>query len=80
MRLVSYNVRYFGHALKGLASTATSKQDIADAISNLTPMADVIALQEVETKSIRSSAAHRPSSKHCELRPSLFFYPPLLRR
>lgn len=59
MRLVSYNVRYFGHALKGLASTATSKQDIADALSNLAPMADVIALQEVETKSIRSSAAHR---------------------
>ncbi|MBL8919085.1 MAG: endonuclease/exonuclease/phosphatase family protein [Myxococcaceae bacterium] len=59
MRLVSYNVRYFGHALKGLASTATSKQGIADAIASLTPLADVIALQEVETKSIRSTAAHR---------------------
>jgi endonuclease/exonuclease/phosphatase family metal-dependent hydrolase len=59
MRLVSYNVRYFGHALKGLASTATSKQAIADALAGLTPLADVIALQEVETKSLRSSAAHR---------------------
>lgn len=59
MRIVSYNVRYFGHALKGLASTATSKQGIADAIASLTPLADVVALQEVETKSIRSSAAHR---------------------
>lgn len=59
MRIVSYNVRYFGHALKGLASTATSKQSIADAIAALTPLPDVVALQEVETKSIRSSAAHR---------------------
>ncbi len=59
MRIVSYNVRYFGHALKGLASTATSKQGIAEAIAGLTPLADVVALQEVETKSIRSSAAHR---------------------
>lgn len=59
MRLVSYNVRYFGHALKGLASTATSKQSIADAVSKLTPLADVVALQEVETRSIRSSAAFR---------------------
>lgn len=59
MRIVSYNVRYFGHALKGLASTAGSKQGIADAIAALTPLADVVALQEVETKSIRSTAAHR---------------------
>ncbi|MDX2008843.1 MAG: endonuclease/exonuclease/phosphatase family protein [Myxococcaceae bacterium] len=59
MRIVSYNVRYFGHALKGLASTASSKQRIAEAIAGLSPLADVVALQEVETKSIRSSAAHR---------------------
>lgn len=59
MRLVSYNVRYFGHALKGLASTAASKQGIAEAIASLSPLADLVALQEVETKSIRSSAAHR---------------------
>jgi endonuclease/exonuclease/phosphatase family metal-dependent hydrolase len=59
MRIVSYNVRYFGHALKGLASTSTSKQGIADALAGLLPLADVVALQEVETKSIRSSAAHR---------------------
>ncbi|MBE2254052.1 MAG: endonuclease/exonuclease/phosphatase family protein [Myxococcus sp.] len=59
MRIVSYNVRYFGHALKGLASTSSSKQGIAEAIAGLTPLADVVALQEVETRSIRSSAAHR---------------------
>ncbi len=59
MRLVSYNVRYFGHALKGLASTTASKRRIAEALASLTPLADVIALQEVETRSIRSSAVHR---------------------
>lgn len=57
MRLVSYNVRYFGHGLKGLASTAASKERIARAIAELTPAADVVALQEVETRSIRSRVA-----------------------
>lgn len=56
---MSYNVRYFGHALKGLASTAASKDRIAEAVAALQPMADVVALQEVETKSIRSRAVHR---------------------
>ncbi len=59
MRIVSYNVRYFGHGLKGLASTAKSKLKIAKALASLTPMADVVALQEVETRSIRSGVAHR---------------------
>lgn len=59
MRIVSYNVRYFGHGLKGLASTAKSKTKIAKAIGGLKPLADVVALQEVETRSIRSGVAHR---------------------
>ncbi|MBX7099633.1 MAG: endonuclease/exonuclease/phosphatase family protein [Myxococcaceae bacterium] len=58
MRLVSYNVRYFGHGLKGLASTAGSKQGIAQALASLDPLPDVVALQEVETRSIRSLVAH----------------------
>lgn len=61
MRLVTYNVRYFGHGLKGLASTAGSKQRIADALANLDPLPELIALQEVETRSIRSGIAHRGS-------------------
>jgi hypothetical protein len=28
MRIVSYNVRYFGHALKGLASTAGDVEEV----------------------------------------------------
>ncbi len=59
MRIVSYNVRYFGHGLKGLASTAGAKERIAQALSSLDPLPELIALQEVETKSIRSGVAHR---------------------
>ncbi|MDP1827317.1 MAG: endonuclease/exonuclease/phosphatase family protein [Archangium sp.] len=59
MRIVSYNVRYFGHGLKGLASTAASKSKIADALSALDPLPDLVALQEVETKSLRSRVAVR---------------------
>ncbi len=59
LRLVSYNVRYFGHTLKGLASTATAKRRIAQALATLEPRADLIALQEVETRSMRAKVAHR---------------------
>ena len=61
VRIVSYNVRYFGHGLKGLASTAASKRRIADALSALDPLPDLIALQEVETRSLRAGLAHRGS-------------------
>lgn len=59
MRIVSYNVRYFGHALKGLASTAGAKEAIASALAGLDPQPDLVALQEVETRSIRAHAVHR---------------------
>jgi endonuclease/exonuclease/phosphatase family metal-dependent hydrolase len=59
LRLVSYNVRYFGHALRGLASTARSTSGIAGALAGLTPLADLVALQEVETRSLRASSVHR---------------------
>ncbi len=61
VRIVSYNVRYFGHGLKGLASTAASKSRIATALSAMQPLPDLVALQEVETKSIRAGVAHRGS-------------------
>jgi endonuclease/exonuclease/phosphatase family metal-dependent hydrolase len=56
-RIVSYNVRYFGHALKGLASTRTSQRNIADRIARLDPVPDIVCLQEIETISIRSRVA-----------------------
>ena len=63
LRIVSYNVRYFGHALRGLASTRGSKRAIADALATLDPAADIICLQEVETFSLRSSLVFRRSHR-----------------
>src|SRR5919201_1271574 len=59
LRVVSYNVRYFGHALKGLASTRASQRGIASRIAVLEPLADVVCLQEIETISLRSRVAFR---------------------
>ncbi len=59
LRIVSYNVRYFGHALRGLASTRGIKRGIAAGICGMDPLPDIICLQEVETSSIRSSLAFR---------------------
>lgn len=58
VRLVSYNVRYFGHSTRGLASTRGAMVRIANAIASLDPLPDVICLQEVEMKSLRSRASH----------------------
>lgn len=55
IRIVTWNVRYFGHAVRGLASTRVGKKAIARALAGLDPMPDVICLQEVETSSIRSN-------------------------
>jgi endonuclease/exonuclease/phosphatase family metal-dependent hydrolase len=54
---MSYNVRYFGHALKGLASTRRSQRAIAERLARLDPPADVVCLQEIETISLRSRVA-----------------------
>src|SRR5581483_9023369 len=61
LRIVSYNVRYFGHALRGIASTHQSKQGIAAGLASLDPVPDIVCLQEVETNSLRSSVAARKS-------------------
>jgi endonuclease/exonuclease/phosphatase family metal-dependent hydrolase len=61
LRIVSWNVRYFGHALRGLASTRKGLRGVAEALARLTPHADVICLQEVETLSLRSSLAFKRS-------------------
>ena len=59
LRIVTWNVRYFGHALRGLAATRGGKQGVAEALAALSPMADVICLQEVETISLRSRLVYR---------------------
>ncbi|MCS6899779.1 MAG: endonuclease/exonuclease/phosphatase family protein [Myxococcales bacterium] len=58
LRIMTYNVRYFGHATRGLASTARSLQGIAQAIARQEPPLDLILLQEVETASLRSTLLH----------------------
>jgi endonuclease/exonuclease/phosphatase family metal-dependent hydrolase len=58
VRVMTYNVRYFGHGTRGLASTATSMSRIAEALASLEPLADVVCFQEVETTSLRSNLAH----------------------
>jgi endonuclease/exonuclease/phosphatase family metal-dependent hydrolase len=55
LRIVSYNVRYFGHQLRGLGSTVGAKRRIARMLTELEPLPDVICLQEVETRSLRST-------------------------
>src|SRR6185436_7142547 len=58
VRIITYNVRYFGHGTRGLASTQKAMDRIAEAFATLDPLADIICLQEVETTSLRSNVAH----------------------
>lgn len=58
LRILSYNVRYFGHSTRGLATTRTAVRRIAAAVAALDPLPDIICLQEVETSSIRSTVAY----------------------
>jgi endonuclease/exonuclease/phosphatase family metal-dependent hydrolase len=67
IRIVSYNVRYFGHGTRGLVSTRRSMEKIAQAIASLDPLADVVCLQEVETRSFRSHVAHRTVDEDTQL-------------
>jgi endonuclease/exonuclease/phosphatase family metal-dependent hydrolase len=66
LRILSYNVRYFGHATRGLASTRTAMQRIAKAIAALDPLPALVCLQEVETRSLRSTAMHRGDDTQLE--------------
>jgi endonuclease/exonuclease/phosphatase family metal-dependent hydrolase len=56
LRVMTYNVRYFGHATRGLASTKTAIRRIARSIAGLDPLPDLVCLQEVETQSLRAGA------------------------
>jgi endonuclease/exonuclease/phosphatase family metal-dependent hydrolase len=67
IRILSYNVRYFGHATRGLASTKKAMKRIADAIAALKPLPAIVCLQEVETRSLRSTVAHRTAPEDTQL-------------
>jgi endonuclease/exonuclease/phosphatase family metal-dependent hydrolase len=55
LRVMTYNVRYFGHGTRGVFSTRDGVRRIADAIASMSPLCDLIALQEVEHRSLRSA-------------------------
>jgi endonuclease/exonuclease/phosphatase family metal-dependent hydrolase len=57
LKIASYNVRYFGHATRGLASTRSGMRKIAEALASIDPVIDVLCLQEVEAVSWRSDMA-----------------------
>jgi endonuclease/exonuclease/phosphatase family metal-dependent hydrolase len=56
LRMMTYNVRYFGHGTRGIASTSAAITRIADSFAGLSPLPDLVCLQEVETHSLRSSS------------------------
>jgi endonuclease/exonuclease/phosphatase family metal-dependent hydrolase len=55
LRLMTYNVRYFGHMTRGVVSTRRGIRQIAETIAALEPLVDILCLQEVEADSLRSS-------------------------
>ena len=55
LRVVTWNVRYFGHATRGIAATRGGMRRIAASLADLAPLADVVCLQEVETASVRAT-------------------------
>lgn len=59
LRVMTYNVRYFGHATRGLASTSATITRIARSLAALDPTPDLVCLQEVETQSLRSMTMNR---------------------
>jgi endonuclease/exonuclease/phosphatase family metal-dependent hydrolase len=59
LRVLTYNVRYFGHLTRGIASTGSAFSRIARSLATLDPLPDLVCLQEVETQSIRATSVNR---------------------
>lgn len=55
LRVMTYNVRYFGHKTRGVVSTPGRIREIARTVASMSPLVDVVCLQEVERASLRSS-------------------------
>jgi endonuclease/exonuclease/phosphatase family metal-dependent hydrolase len=64
LRVMTYNVRYFGHGTRGLGSTGAGFKRIARAITALDPTPDIICLQEVETASLRANHMNPRQHRH----------------
>src|SRR4051812_47766840 len=59
LRVMTYNVRYFGHPTRGLASTSAAFSRIAESLAALDPTPDLVCLQEVETQSLRATTMNK---------------------
>ena len=59
LRVMTYNVRYFGHPTRGLASTGSAFSRIATSLAALDPTPDLVCLQEVETQSLRATTMNK---------------------
>ncbi len=57
---MTWNVRYFGHGWRGLRATTSHMKRVARGIATLEPLPEAIALQDVETSSLRAGIDHRP--------------------
>jgi endonuclease/exonuclease/phosphatase family metal-dependent hydrolase len=53
--LMSWNVRYFSHHVRGITSVERNLEFAALAVASLDPQPDVLALQEIDNHSIRST-------------------------
>lgn len=53
--LMSWNVRYFSHHVRGVTSVERNLRRAAQAIAALDPQPDVLALQEIDNHSVRSN-------------------------
>lgn len=60
LSLMTWNVRYFGHGSKGLRASESWMGRIASNLVGLGQLPDVIALQEVETRSMRAGMHEQP--------------------
>lgn len=60
---MSYNVRYFGHPVRGVFSTRRGVRRIAQRIAQMDPLPDLVCLQEVETRSLRATRTHHETDQ-----------------
>ncbi|HHO53135.1 MAG TPA: endonuclease [Deltaproteobacteria bacterium] len=60
LSLMTWNVRYFGHGSRGLRASEPWMGRIACSLAGLERPPDVIALQEVETRSMRAGMHDQP--------------------
>ncbi|MEE2900754.1 MAG: endonuclease/exonuclease/phosphatase family protein [Myxococcota bacterium] len=58
LRVMTYNVRYFGQSFAGAGSSQRSMRLICKAIAGLRELPDIICFQEIEQRSLRSHFSH----------------------